>query len=158
MILFQIAAMTVIDEFSRQCLAIMVDRHITGNDVLYCMADLFLLHGTPEHIRSDNGPEFTARLLRNWMKEICVKSLFIEPGSPCENGYNESFNGKLRDEVLNIEVFYNLKEAQIIIERRRQEYNMIRPHSSMNYKPPAPEARLPLVPGPDKESTIQILT
>jgi len=131
-----IEMLTVIDEFSHQCLAIMVDRHITGNDVLYCMADLFLLHGTPEHIRSDNGPEFTARLLRNWMKEIGVKTLFIEPGSPWENGYNESFNGKLRDEVLNIEVFYNLKEAQIIIERRRQEYNMIRPHSSMNYKPP----------------------
>jgi len=153
-----IKMLTVIDEFSRQCLAIMVDRHIKGNDVLYCMADLFLMHGVPEHIRSDNGPEFTAKMVRDWLKDIGVKTLFIEPGSPWENGYNESFNGKLRDEVLNTEVFYTLKEAQVIIESWRKEYNTVRPHSSLNYQPPAPEARLPLVPGPEKENMIQILT
>jgi len=153
-----IKMLTVIDEFSRECLAIMVDRHIKGNDVLYCMADLFLLHGTPEYIRSDNGPEFTAKLLRNWMKDIGVETLFIEPGSPWENGYNESFNGKLRDELLNGEVFYTLKEAKIIIERWRHEYNTARPHSSLKYQPPAPEARLPLVPSPDINRFSQMLT
>jgi transposase InsO family protein len=122
------------------------------------MADLFLLHGIPEHIRSDNGPEFTARLLRNWMKDIGIKTLFIEPGSPWENGYNESFNGKLRDELLNREVFYILKEAQILKERWRHEYNTVRPRSSLNYQPPAPEARLPLVPGLDTNRFSQILT
>jgi len=150
--------LTVIDEFSRHCLAIMVDRHIKGIDMLYCMADLFLMHGEPEHIHSDNGPEFTAKMVRDWLKDIGVKTLFIEPGSPWENGYNESFNGKLRDEVFNTEVFYTLKEAPIIIERWRQEYNTVRPHSSLNYKPPAPETLLPLAPGPDKENMIQTLT
>jgi transposase InsO family protein len=153
-----IKMLTVIDEFTRQCVAILVDRRITGIDVLYCMADLFLLHGIPEHIRSDNGPEFTARLLHNWLKDVGIKTLFIEPGSPWENGYNESFNGKFRDELLNREVFYTLKEAQVIVERWRQEYNTLRPHSSLNYRPPAPEARLPLVLGTDNENTIQILT
>jgi len=142
-----IKMLTVIDEFSRECLAILVGRHIKGNDVLYCMADLFLLRGIPDHIRSDNGSEFTARLVRNWMKDIGIKTLFIEPGSPWENGYNESFNGKLRDELLNGELFYTLKEAQIIIERWRKEYNTFRPHSSLNYRPPAPEVRLPLALG-----------
>jgi putative transposase len=150
-----IKMLTVIDEFSRECLAIMVDRHIKGNDVLYCMADLFLMHGIPEHIRSDNGPEFTGKLMCDWLKAIGVKTLFIEPGSPWENGYNESFDGKLRDEVLNTEVFYTLREAQIIIERWRHEYNTVRPHSSLNYRPPTPEARLPLVPGSDKGNMIQ---
>ena len=153
-----IKMLTVIDEFSRECLTILVDRYIKGNDVLYCMADLFLLHGIPEYIRSDNGPEFTAKLLREWMRSIGVETMFIEPGSPWENGYNESFNGKLRDELLNGEVFYTLKEAQILIERWRCEYNTIRPHSSLNYQPPAPEARLPLVPGPDINSLPQLLT
>ena len=122
------------------------------------MADLFLTNGASEHIRSDNGPEFTTKLVRDWLKDIGVKTLFIEPGSPWENGYNENFNGKLRDEVLNTEVFYTLKEAQIIIERWRKEYNTVRPHSSLNYQPPAPEATGPLVPGPEKENMIQILT
>jgi transposase InsO family protein len=139
-----IKLLTVIDEFSRECLAILVELHIKGIDVLYGMADLFLSHGIPEHIRSDNGPEFTAKLVLDWMKDIVVATLFIEPGSPWENGYNESFNGKLRVELLNGEVFYTLKEARIIIENWRQEYNTIRPHSSLNYRPPASEARLPL--------------
>ena len=98
--------LTVIDEFSRECLTIQVERHIIGHDVLYCIANLFLFHGPLEYIHSNNGPEYTAKLLRNWMKAIGVEALFIEPGSPWENGYNESFNGKLRDELLNGEVFY----------------------------------------------------
>jgi putative transposase len=138
-----IKILTVIDEFSRECLAIFADRHIRADDVLYCLADLFIEHGVPEHIRSDNGPEFTAKAVRNWLVRIGVKTLFIEPGSPWENGYNESFNGKLRDELLNGEVFYTLKEAQVLIERWRQEYNTFRPHSALKYKPPAPAAIKP---------------
>ena len=138
-----IKILTVIDEFSRECLAILTDRHIRADDVLHCLTDLFIEHGVPEHIRSDNGPEFTAKAVRNWLARIGVKTLFIEPGSPWENGYNESFNGKLRDELLNGEVFYTLKEAQVLIERWRQEYNTIRPHSALKYKPPAPEAIKP---------------
>ena len=91
-----IKILTVIDEFSRECLAILADRHIKADDVLHCLTDLFIEHGVPEHIRSDNGPEFTAKAVRNWLARIGVKTLFIEPGSPWENGYNESFNGKLR--------------------------------------------------------------
>ena len=138
-----IKILTVIDEYTRQSLAIVVARRVKSDDVLYCLTDLFVKHGPPEHIRSDNGPEFTAKVVRNWLERIGVQTLFIEPGSPWENGYNESFNGKLRDEVLNGEIFYTLKEAQIIIERWRQEYNTFRPHSSLGYRPPAPEALLP---------------
>ena len=135
--------LTLIDEYSRECLALLVERHITSDDVLYCLADLFIRHGIPEHIRSDNGPEFTAKVVRQWLGHIGVKTLFIEPGSPWENGYNESFNGKLRDEVLNREVFSTLKEAKVVIEKWRQEYNTIRPHSSLHGLPPAPETILP---------------
>ena len=131
--------LTVIDEYSRKCLAIKVDRKLNSTTVLDTLLDLFVLHGVPDHIRSDNGPEFTAELVRNWLKKLKVKTLFIEPGSPWENGYNESFNGKLRDELLNGEIFYTLKEAQVLIERWRKEYNTVRPHSSLGYKPPAPE-------------------
>jgi len=140
-----IKIMTVIDEYSRESLAMVVDRKIKSNDVLFCLSDLFLIYGVPDHIRSDNGSEFTAKLVREWLERIGVKTLFIEPGSPWENGYNESFNGKLRDELLNGEIFYNLKEAQAMIEKWRKEYNTLRPHSSLNYQPPAPEALLPLV-------------
>jgi transposase InsO family protein len=122
----------------------LVERHITSDDVLYCLGDLFIRYGIPEHIRSDNGPEFTDRVVRQWLGNIRVKTLFIEPGSPWENGYNESFNGKLRDEVLNQEVFFSLKEAKVVIENWRQEYNTIRPHRSLNGLPPAPEAIFPL--------------
>jgi len=134
-----IKIMTVIDEYTRECLAILVDRRIRSDDVLDCLTDLFLGYGPPEHIRSDNGAEFTAKVVRKWLANLGVKTLFIEPGSPWENGYNESFNGKLRDELLNGEIFYTLKEAQILIERWRQEYNTFRPHSSLGYFPPAPE-------------------
>jgi len=138
-----IKILTVIDEYSRESLAILVARKIKSDDVLHCLTDLFIKHGPPEHIRSDNGPEFTAKVVRNWLSRIGVKTLFIEPGSPWENGYNESFNGKLRDEILNEEIFYTLREAQVIIEGWRQEYNTFRPHSSLGYRPPAPEVVLP---------------
>jgi len=135
--------LTVIDEHSRECLAIETQRRLRSQDVLETMADLFLTHGMPAHIRSDNGPEFIAKALRDWLKRVGVKTLFIEPGSPWENGYNESFNGKLRDECLNGEMFYSLREAHIIIERWRQHYNRVRPHNSLGYRPPAPQAIIP---------------
>jgi len=131
--------LTIIDEYTRECLAIKVGRKLNSTDVVDTLLDLFVMHGVPDYIRSDNGSEFTARLVREWLKRLKVKTLFIEPGSPWENGYNESFNGKLRDELLNGEIFYTLKEAQILIEQWRQEYNTVRPHSSLDYKPPVPE-------------------
>ena len=135
--------LTVIDEFTRESLAIVVNRKLKSDDVLHCLADLFVKHGPPEHIRSDNGAEFTANAVREWLGRIGVKTLYIEPGSPWENGYNESFNGKLRDEILNTEIFYTLKEAKVLIERWRHHYNTIRPHSSLGYRPPAPQTILP---------------
>jgi len=137
-----IKILTVLDEYSRECLAIVVERGLRSDDVLDCLTELFVKHGPPEHIRSDNGSEFTARITRLWLKRLGVRTLFIEPGSPWENGYNESFNGKLRDELLNGELFYTLKEAKVLIEKWRLEYNMFRPHSSLNYRPPAPKAYL----------------
>jgi transposase InsO family protein len=134
--------LTVIDEYSRECLAIVVERSLRSDDVWSCLAELFVKHGPPEHIRSDNGSEFTARVVRQWLKRLGVRTLFIEPGSPWENGYNESFNGKLRDELLNGELFYTLKEAKVIIEKWHLEYNTFRPHSSLNYGPPAPQTYL----------------
>ncbi|MDP7358798.1 MAG: IS3 family transposase [Pseudomonadales bacterium] len=135
--------LTVIDEFTRECLAIRVARKLKSDDVIHTMTELFILHGAPEHIRSDNGPEFTSRAIREWLPNVGVKTLFIAPGSPWENGYNESFNGKLRDELLNREIFYTLKEVQILTERWRREYNTIRPHSSLGYRPPVPETIMP---------------
>ena len=137
-----IKILTVIDEYSRQSLAIVVARKIKSHDVLHCLTDLFVKHGTPEHIRSDNGPEFTAKVVRSWLERIGVKTLFIEPGSPWESGYNESFNEKLRDEVLNREIFYTLREAQVIIEGWRKEHSIFRLHSSLGYRPSAPETLL----------------
>jgi transposase InsO family protein len=131
--------LTLIDEHTRECLAIRVARSIRSQDVLECLAELFVCRGTPDHIRSDNGPEFTAKAVREWLARVDVKTLCIEPGSPWENGYIESFNGKLRDELLNGEIFYTLTEAKVLIERWRQEYNSRRPHSSLGYRPPAPE-------------------
>jgi transposase InsO family protein len=135
-----IKILTIIDEYTRECLAIVVARRIKSDDVLHCLTELFVKNGAPEHIRSDNGPEFTAKAVREWLSRIGVKTLYIEPGSPWENGYNESFNGKLRDELLNGEIFYTLREAQVLIERWRQHYNAFRPHSALNYRPPAPKA------------------
>ena len=132
--------LTVVDEYTRECLAIKVERHIRSEDVLECLADLFLLRGAPAYLRSDNGPEFSAMAVRGWLGRLGVKTLYIEPGSPWENGYVESFNGKLRDELLNGEIFYTLMEAKVLTERWRQEYNTVRPHSALGYRPPAPEA------------------
>jgi len=131
--------LNIIDEYSRECLAILIQRKITSQDVIDRLFELFILRGIPEHIRSDNGPEFTAKAIRGWLNSIGVKTLFIEPGSPWENGYVESFNGKLRDELLNREIFTTLTEARVLIEQWRMEYNHIRPHSSLGYRPPAPE-------------------
>ena len=134
--------LTVIDEYTRECLAIVVERRITSQHVIDHLFDLLVLRGIPEYIRSDNGPEFTAREVRRWLSRLGVKTLFIEPGSPWENGYIESFNGKLRDELLNREIFTTLTEAQVLIADWRKDYNQVRPHSSLHYKPPAPEARM----------------
>ena len=143
-----IKILTLIDEYSRYCLALIVARSIKSD---------------PENIRSDNGPEFTAKVVRRWFERIGVKTAFIEPGSPWENGYNESFNGKLRDELLNREIFYTIEEARVLIENWRKEYNTVRPHSSLGYKPPAPEAVQPLIFNPlwftsMKENMPQFLT
>jgi len=132
--------LTVVDEFTRECLCLDVRRSFTSEDVLARLADLFIFRGIPDYIRSDNGPEFIAKDLRRWLYRLGVKTLFIEPGSPWENGYIESFNGKFRDELLNGELFYTLAEARVIIERWRKEYNCVRPHSALGYKPPCPEA------------------
>jgi transposase InsO family protein len=134
--------LTIIDEYTRECLAILVERRLTSEDVIDKLYELFLFRGVPEHIRSDNGPEFTAKAIRKWLERMDVKTLFIEPGSPWENGYIESFNGKLRDELLNREIFTTLTEAKVLIADWRTEYNQVRPHSAKGYKPPAPEARI----------------
>ncbi len=136
--------LNIIDEYSRECLAILVKRRITSQDVIDQLFELFIFRGIPEHIRSDNGPEFTAKVIRRWLNRVGVKALFIEPGSPWENGCIESFNDKLRDELLNREIFTTLTEAKVLIEQWRKEYNQVRPHSSLGYRPPAPEARIPV--------------
>jgi transposase InsO family protein len=135
--------LTVVDEYTRQCLAIKVGRHLRADDVLQCLTELFVAHGVPAHLRADNGPEFTNRAVRTWLDRVGTRPLFIEPGSPWENGYVESFNGKLRDELLDREIFYTLWEAQVLIEQWRRTYNRVRPHSSLGYRPPAPEAIVP---------------
>jgi len=132
--------LTVVDEFTRECLVIDVGRRITSDDVLERLTELFVLRGVPACVRSDNGPEFTATVVREWLERVGVKTLYIEPGSPWENGYIESFNGKLRDELLNGETFDTVLEAQVLVENWRRHYNAVRPHSSLGYRPPAPEA------------------
>jgi putative transposase len=136
--------LNILDEYTRECLNITVERKITSHEVIERLADLFITRGIPDNIRSDNGPEFTAKAVRKWLGRLGVTTLFIEPGSPWENGYIESFNGKLRDGLLNGEIFTTLLEAKVLIENWRREYNTIRPHSSLGYKPPAPE---PIMPG-----------
>jgi putative transposase len=132
--------LNIIDEFTRECLAIRIDRKLNSTDVIDTLSDLFILRGVPGHVRSDNGPEFIAKAVREWIAAVGARTAFIEPGSPWENGYCESFNSKLRDELLNCEIFYSLAEAKVIIEAWRRYYNTERPHSSLGYKPPAPEA------------------
>lgn len=143
--------LNIIDEFTRECLAIRIDRKINSTDVIDALSDLFILRGVPSHVRSDNGPEFVAKAVREWIVAFGAKTAFIEPGSPRENGYCESFNSKLRDELLNGEIFYSLAEAKVIIESWRRYYNTERQHSSLGYRPPAAEAIF--WPGPHRGST-----
>jgi putative transposase len=144
--------LNLIDEYTRECLAIRVERNLDHEDVQECLAELFCTRGVPTHLRSDNGSEFIATQPRQWLTRLGVKTLFIEPGSPSENGYTESFNGKMRDELLDREIFFTLEEAKILIARWREEYNHIRPHSALGYRPPAPQkwllaAQLVFAPG-----------
>ena len=135
--------LNVIDEFTHECLSIRVARKLKAIDVIDVLSDLFILRGTPGHIRSDNGPEFVAKAVQEWITAVGAKTAYITPGSPWENGYVESFNARLRDELLDGEIFYSLQEAQIVIESWRRHFNTIRPHESLGYKPPAPEVFLP---------------
>ena len=118
-------------------------RRINSFGVIEVLADAMLAKGVPQHVRSDNGAEMTAKVVRSWLASLGTTPLFIEPGSPWENGYCESFNGKLQDECLRQEIFYSLKEAQIVIEQWRRHYNTCRPHSALGYRPPAPAATSP---------------
>jgi putative transposase len=151
----KIRMLNVIDEFTRECLAIRVSRRLNATDVVDVLSDLFILRGVPGHIRSDNGPEFIAKSVREWIIAVGARTAYIEPGSPWENGYCESFNAKLRDELLNGEIFYSLNEARVIIESWRCHYNTIRPHSSLAYRPPAPETMVwpAAQPGPATPAT-----
>lgn len=139
----KIKVLNIIDEYSRELLISFTGRRIRSQDVIFILADLFLKHGMPQFIRSDNGPEFVAKELMKWFKSLDVKPLFIQPGSPWENGFIESLNGRMRDEFLNGEIFYTLTEAKVLIERWRYNYNTKRLHSSLGYKPPAPETLQP---------------
>lgn len=136
--------LNILDEYTRECLAIRVKRKLNSTDVMDVLTDLFILRGVPRYIRSDNGPECIAEAVRKWIAAVGAQTAYIEPGSPWENGYVESFNARLRDELLNGEVFYSLREAQIIIENWRRHYNTKRPHSALGYRPPAPETIIPL--------------
>jgi putative transposase len=138
----KIRTLTVVDEYTRECLSLRTNYSLKTDDVMDVLTSLFITRGIPDHIRSDNGSEFTSKAIQAWLHKLGVKTLYITPGAPWENGYNESFNGRLRDELLNGEIFYTLKEAQVITEQWRHHYNHIRPHSSLGYKPPAPLARM----------------
>jgi transposase InsO family protein len=135
--------LVVIDEYTRECLALYVARHITALDVIDVLSDLMLERGIPRYIRSDNGPEFVAAILRNWLRSVGAETAYIEPGSPWQNGYCESFNGKFRDQFLDGELFYSLNEARILIEQWRIHYNTVRPHRSIGRRPPAPASWTP---------------
>jgi transposase InsO family protein len=134
--------LNIVDEYSRECLRIHIDRQVKAADVIWELSELFVERGVPEYLRSDNGSEFTSAYVRDWLRRVGARTLFIEPGSPWENGYIESFNGKLRDELLNGELFDTVREARVITERWRKHYNTRRPHNSLGYWPPAPEARI----------------
>ena len=140
--------LNVVDEFSRACLTIRAGRRLKAAEVIDVLADLFILRGVPGFIRSGHGPEFVAHVARAWISGVRAQTAFIEPGSPWEDGYVESLNGKLRDELLNAAVFHTLAEARVLIEQWRRHYNTQRPHSSLGYRPPTPEALLLILPGP----------
>ena len=134
--------LNLIDEHTRESLLVRAERRWTSARVISALADVMVMKGVPEHLRSDNGPEFVAKDLRKWLDKTGAKTLYIEPGSPWENGYCESFNSKIRDEFLNGEIFYSMKELRVLAERWRVHYNTIRPPSSLGYRSPAPEAWL----------------
>jgi transposase InsO family protein len=135
--------MNVVDEFTHECLAIRVNRKLKAVDVIYVLSDLFILRSVPEHMRSDNRAEFIATAVQEWIAAVGAKTAYIAPGSPWENGFIESFNARRRDELLDEEIFYSLKEAKIVVESWRRHYNTVRPHGSLGYKPPAPEVFVP---------------
>jgi len=137
--------LNVVDEFTHEAIAIRVKRKLNSTDVIDVLSELFLMRGVPGYIRSDNGPEFIAEAVRIWIAAVGARTAYIAPGSPWENGYVESFNARLRDELLNGEIFYTLREAQIVIESWRRHYNAVRPHQSLGYKPPAPEVFIPAI-------------
>lgn len=139
----QLKILTMLDEYTRECLSLEVAHNFTSEELKRVLGHLFVQRGIPEHIRSDNGPEFREGGLLDWYRRLGVQTLFIEPGSPWENGYIESFNGKLRDELLNGELFTSLWEARVVLKMWRREYNQVRPHSALGYRPPAPEAVMP---------------
>jgi transposase InsO family protein len=166
----QLKFLPILDEFTREDLALEVDRSITGEDVVDTLEYLFQVHGEPEFIRSDNGPEFVSEVVRKWLKDSGVRTLFIEPGSPWENAYSEAFNSRLRDEFLNQELFTCLTEARVLAERYRVYHNLDRPHSSLDYQTPAEfaasltdQAPLPCVAGevldsPEEGEAVLILS
>jgi putative transposase len=135
--------LNIIDEFTHECLAIRIDRKLKFVDVIDVLSDLFILRGVPERLRSDNGPEFVAKAVQDWIAAVGAKAAYIAPGSPWENGFIESFNARLRDELLDGEIFYSLAEARIVVESWRRHYNAKRPHASLGYKPPAPDVFIP---------------
>lgn len=135
--------LNIVDEFTHECLAIRIKRKLKSIDVIEALADLFLARGAPAHVRSDNGPEFIAQAVQEWIAAVGAKTAYIEPGSPWENGYIESFNARLRDELLNGEIFYSLAEARVVIESWRRHFNAVRPHGSLGYRAPAPEVFVP---------------
>jgi len=135
--------LNIVDEFTHECLAIRIDRKLKSVNVIDTLSDLFIFRGVPEHIRSDNGPEFVAKAVQEWIAAVGAKTAYITPGSPWENGSIESFNARLRDELLDGEIFYTLREAQIIIENWRRHFNAVRPHAYLGYRAPAPETFVP---------------
>src|SRR4051812_28239332 len=137
----------VVDEFTRECLTIEVARSLVAEDVISTPEYLFEVRGVPDHIRSDNGPEFIAEAVGGWLARRGAKTLYIAPGSPWENAYSETFNSRLRDELLDREVFETLKEAKVILEDHRLDDNHRRPHSSLGYRTPAEFAAAPIKPG-----------
>src|SRR5215207_4645545 len=135
--------LNVVDEYTHECLAIRVERRLRATDVIDVLSDLFILRGVPGHLRSDNGPEFAAKAVQKWIGAVGAKTAYIAPGSPWENGFIESFNARLRDELLDGEIFYSLREARVVIEGWRRHYNTVRPHASLGYRAPAPEVFVP---------------
>jgi transposase InsO family protein len=149
--------LAVIDEFTRECLALLVDRSITSNEVVDVLEWLFLIYGKPQHIRSDNGPELSAHKVQDWLAEQGCQTIYISPGSPWENAYIESFIGKFRKECVDRYLFYTLEDTRRIVEDWRQEYNHYRPHSALGYLPPSAfAARHSQTPLPDQEEPIRV--